>query len=242
MATLAVLRSNVLRNLEREDADSTETGLVTDFINDVIREDLAQVHNWDFMEAQEDVSSVASQEDYSFPDSSSGELFKDCRFIRFRQTSTDDFYELEEVSAKALYQNFTEQTEGLPMVYARIGENKFRVRLIPDASTYTFRCHTWEYPAALSADGDTNRFTISYPRLVEFGATARGYLFLNELQSAQYWASMFANERDRAVKADRIRLAPNERTLKIGLAAGRPATGLRRGSRYRTSPFSWWTP
>jgi len=241
VATLAQLRTRVLDNLDRGGAASTEQGYVDNWINEAIREDICAEHNFDFMEHQETVASVDGQEDYSFPDSSSGELFKDCRFIYFRKTSSDDYWELPELDLRTLLQNFTAQTEGIPSAWARIGENKFRVRLIPDASTYTFLCLTYEYPAALSADGDTNTLTVSYPRLVEFGGTARGFLRCGELQSAQYWASMFANERERAIRNDKIRLAPNQRTLKLSTAAGRPSPGLRNGIRWRTSPFSWWT-
>lgn len=240
VATLAQLRDRVLANLDREDASAAEQARVTDYINELIREDLAQLHNWAFMEHEEDITSVDGQEDYAFPDTGSGELFKDCRFLRFRTTSTEEFRELTEIPVRVLNQNFQTQVEGQPTVFARVG-NSFRVRSVPDASTYTFRVSVWEYPAALSADEDTNDFTLYYPRLIEFGATARGFLHYGELQAAGYWSSSFANERDRAIKIDRQRLAPNERTLVPSTAAGRPGVATVRGPRHRTAPFSWWT-
>ena len=242
MATLAELRSRVLANLDRSDANSTEQGYVTDWINQFIREDLCQKHNWDFMEHVEDVSTTDGVDEYAFPDSGSGDRFKDCRWIRFRTKSDEDFWEIEEVPVRALYQGFTEQTRGQPVCWARVGENKFKVRFIPDASTYEFRIHVWEYPAALTSDGDSNTLTNSYTRLVEFGATARGFLHYGEFNSASYWSSAVANERDNAIKVDWKRLAPSQRTFKPSTAAGRPALGLSRSGRFRTSPFSWWTP
>tara|TARA_Y100001973_G_scaffold49685_1_gene73814 strand:- start:99 stop:821 length:723 start_codon:yes stop_codon:yes gene_type:complete len=240
MATLAELRTDVLNNLDRGGAPATEVATVTDWLNQVIREDICAEHNWDFMEAVEDVSTVASQGEYSFPDSASGNLFKDCRMIRWRESSSDDFVELEEMSDRAIFQHFSEQTDGTPQAFARVGTNKFLLRPIPDAVT-TLRCHTWEYPADLASDGATNALTLYYPRLIEYGTTARGFLYYGEYQAAQVWAQSFYQERERAIRNDRQRLAPNNRTLKLSTAAGRPAAGLRRGSRSRQTPYSWWS-
>jgi hypothetical protein len=218
--------------------------MITDWINQVIREDICADWNWEFMAKQEDVTSIASTDTYAFPDPpASEELFKDCRMIRFRRTAADDFYELPEMDERTLYQHFTELTEGVPGAYARVGGKQFRVRLIPDASTYTFRCHTFEYPAALAADGDTNDLTLYYPRLVEYGTTARGFLYYGENTAAQMWAQAFYQARENAIRNDRIRLAPSNATLKLSTSAGRPAAGVRR-SRLgfsRGAPYSWWS-
>ena len=244
MATLATLRTAIQNNLDRGGAPSSEVSLITDWINQVQREDVCADWNWEWMAKQEDVSSVASTGTYSFPDTSSGELFKDCRIIRFQRATGEDFYELPEMDERTLYQHFTEQTEGQPQAYARVGGNQFMVRLIPDVSTYTFRCHTFEYPADLSADGDTNALTPYSPRLLEYGTTARGFLYYGEHTAAQVWAETFYRAREQAIANDRRRLAPNQATLRMSVSAGRPASGIQRNRLgfQRGAPFAWWTP
>ena len=240
MPNLGELRARILRNLDRANAPTTEQSDVDAWINQVLREDICSAHNWDVVSHEATVSSGVGTDKYLFPDSGDGTLFKDCRFIRFRTSSTEDYRELEECSEKALYQNFTELTNGEPLAWARVSPDQFMVRPIPDGE-YTFKVHIWEYPETLSGDTSSNTFTNHYARLIEYGTTARAMLYYGEDQSAQVWGQMFQIEKARAINADKIRLTPYDRTLKPSLAAGRPITGLRRGTVRRPAAYSWNT-
>lgn len=231
------LRAAILRSLDRVSAPTTENSDVDEWINQVIREDLCVDHNWAFMENVRDLSTTASTDLYDF--TATATTFKDCRFIRFRRTTADDFNEMEELSERAMFIHFTEQSKGSPSVWARSGD-KFRVRLIPDASTYTFRIHTWDYPAAFTADGDNNDLTNRYPKLVEYAVLSRAMLYYGEDERAQLWIQLYDREKAKAENNDKQRLAQSNLILKPSTRAGRPVAGLRRASRaMRNSAYDW---
>ena len=245
MSTLATVRTAILANLDRSGVGATEAATVDAWINQVIREDLCSDHDWSFLEKTRDITTVDATEVYEFVAAAESEQFKDCRFIRFRKDAASDFTFLAEVSEANLFQNYTEQSKGYPVAWARTYStdaspaDAFRLRLIPDAA-YTLRVHYWAYPAALSADGDTNPLLTRQRKLLEVGVTARALLHYGEEQKAQFWISLWDREYAKAINNDRRRKAVSDGTFRISTVAGRPASA-RRGtlSAFRDTPYGW---
>ena len=251
MSTLATVRTAILENLDRNGVGTTETNNVTAWINQVIREDLCSDHNWSFLEKTRDIDTVNGTEVYTFVDVSSDAtaafLFKDCKYIRFRETTNDDFRFLTELTEEALLQNYTEQTKGYPIAWARTYSttgnvaDAFRLRLIPDAA-YKLRIHYWAYPADLSSSGDTNPLLVRQRKLLEIGVTARALLYYGEDEKAQFWTQLWDREYAKAVNNDRRRQAIANGTFRVSTVAGRPSAGQRGTLRpFRQAPYSWNT-
>lgn len=241
MATLATLRSAILRNLDRTGATATEIADVTAWINQFIREIACADHNWPFMRTETaTLDTVADQDEYSFPETATGR-FKDCDEIYFREASTDEWRPLLETTEKAMLRHFSSQDEGPAQAWAMSGARTFRVAPIPDQIySNCFRIFTWEYPADLSADGDSNELTLYHSQMIEWAVTARGFLHYGESEQSAQWAQRAEREYSRVLLAERRTGAPSRRTLRISLAAGRPALGLRRWTRaHATEPYDW---
>lgn len=239
MATHTQIRAAVLRNLDRAGVSTTESGDVTTYLNQLTREVICAEHNWAFMRQENTITSVDGTDTYSFTETATGR-FKDAERMYFRATSSDDYVRLVETTEQALLEGFTEQVEDKPLVWSYLGSRQFRVRPIPDASTYTFRVFTWEYPADLSADGDTNELTNYHSQLLEWGATARGLLQYGEFDQSQLWDAKFRAEFERSLKLERQVKAPTDRVMRISSATNRVMIGLRRSIRmYRSAPYSW---
>lgn len=218
MATLAQIRGRVQRNLDRLQVTDTEDSDLDALINEIIREDICADHNWASMEAVYTMNVTASTSLYAWPNPDN---FKDCEWMKIRSSSTSEYTDLtEEREAVALdASRWTEQTESKPMIWARSG-NAFRLRPIPDVSTYQLRLKVWEYPGEMTTDASTNWFTVNQPKLVIIGATYLGTLYYGETQDAQIWQQMYMQELGKAVGVDKKRLSPANPTMKPGVAAG----------------------
>lgn len=234
--TLATVRAAVLRSLDRSGVTATESGDIDRWINQAIREDICQDHNWAFMETQTDVATVLNQESYAFPVAST---FKDCQAIFFRRVSTEDWMRLQESHYDFLQDQFTAQVKGVPSVWARRGEN-YVLRAIPDASTYSMRVLSWNYPVELVADADTNTLLTNYSALVEAAVIRRGLLHYGEDARLQVWEQLYQQARMRSLRADRARLGASDLWLNISFDAGKKSAGLQRGGRVaRPAAYSW---
>ena len=249
MSTLSTVRTAILNNLDRNGVGTTETNNVTDWINQVIREDLCSDHNWSFLEKTRDITTVDGTEVYTFVDVSSDAtqavLFKDCKYIRFRANSSEDYRFLTELNEEALLQAYTEQTGGYPLAWARTytdtpnPADAFRLRLVPDGA-YQIRVHYWCYPDELVNDADTNVLLARHQKLLEIGVTARALLYYGEEQKAQLWLQLFDREYAKAINNDRRAQAVANGTFRVSTVAGRPAAGQRGTlSPFRQAPYSW---
>jgi hypothetical protein len=245
LSTLATIRTAILANLDRSGVGATEKTTVDSWINQVIREDLCSDHDWSFLEKTEDVTTVDGTDVYEFLPPANSEEFKDCRFLRIRRDATSDFVRLTELGELALFENYTEQTKGYPLAWARTYStdatpaDAFRLRLVPDAA-YLIRVHYWAYPAVLTADGDTNPLLTRQRKLLELGVTARALLHYGEDAKAQLWIQLWDREYAKAINNDRRRMAVSNGTFRISTVAGRPAAG-RRGTLnpFRQTPYGW---
>jgi hypothetical protein len=205
---------------------STENTDVDNWIDYTIREDLCADHNWAGMEFTRTRTLTASVADYAFANAST---FKDCKWIAIRYASGQDYQILPEISLDALHDHtvWTEQSEGFPRCWARDG-NGYVLRPIPD-DTYAMRERVWEYPAAMTTDSGatgSNFATDYWPKLVEFGVTARGFLYYDEPELYTQWQQAYLSELGKAVAVDRRRLSQARMTLKPSTVAGRPTPGL----------------
>jgi hypothetical protein len=245
LSNLATIRTAILANLDRSGVGATEQSAVDDWINQVIREDLCSDHDWSFLEKTTDITTVDGTEVYEFVAPAESEEFKDCRFLRFQRDASTDFVRLTELGELALFENYTEQTTGYPLAWARTYStdaspaDAFRLRLIPDGA-YTIRVHYWAYPAVLTADGDTNPLLTRQRKLLEIGVTARALLHYGEDEKAQFWVQIWDREYAKAVNNDRRRMAVANGTFRISTVAGKPSGGRRgRLSAFRQTPYGW---
>jgi len=61
-------------------------------------------------------------------------------------------------------------------------------------------------------------------------ASARGCLYYNDNEAAQFWMGLYRDELGKAVSVDRKVQAPATLTLKPSMVAGRPTPGIASGS------------
>lgn len=223
-------------NLGRVGVTTAEDTSVNNWIEEIIREDICADHSWSGMEFTRTRALTISTDKYAFANAS---VFKDCRWIMLQRVAATDYFLLDEVALDTIHDPsyFTEQTEGIPRVWARDGDS-YVLRPIPDAA-YAVRERVWEYPAALSGDSSTNFVTLYTPKLLEYGVTARACLFYGEEAAYQLWQGAYVNELAKAVGIDRKRLSPAKMTMRVSAAAGTPEPGLTGGIRHRRSPYDW---
>lgn len=227
------------RNLGRSGVTSTEDSDVDAWINYVIREDICADHNWSGMEFTRTRTLTASDADYAWQNPT---VFKDARWIAIRYQSGEDYQFLTEITLNEIHSRslWTEQTEGFPRVWARDGDG-YVLRPIPD-DTYALRERVWEYPAEIAtgsgSDSSTNFVTDYWPKLLEFGVTARGCLYYGEQDLYQFWLAAYRDELGKAIGVDRKRLSPAQMTMRPSAAAGQPEPG---GSVFgsRLPPYGW---
>lgn len=222
MSTLAQIRGRVQRNLDRLQVTTTEDSDVDALINEVIREDICADHNWSSMEAVYTMNVTASTSLYAWPNPDN---FKDCAWIKIRYESTDNYVDLTEESSHVLADaDYYDETDtDRPVAWARAG-NSFRIRPIPDASTYSLRLMVWEYPGYLTADGNSNWLTVNRPKLVIIGATMLASLYWGEPSEAAVWQALYRDELGKAISVDRRVQEKAFGTLLPSMVAGKPVS------------------
>lgn len=227
MATKAEIRARVQRNLGRVGVSTDESKDIDNWINYVIREDICADHNWSGMESTQTRTLTASTDTYAFQNAT---VFKDCAWIAIRYASGQDYQILPEVSLDVIHDHtvWTEQSEGFPRCWARDGSS-YVLRPIPD-DTYAVRERVWQYPADFTVgsggDSSTNFVTLYWPKLLEFGVSARGALYYNDIEAYQLWQQAYETELRKAVSVDRRRLSRARATMRVSTIAGRPSPGL----------------
>lgn len=91
--------------------------------------------------------------------------------------------------ALTVYPNLTNDT-GTPSIFATDDANsRFVVRVTPD-SAYTYHLWYYNYLAELSADGDTNWWTINAWEMLLYGALMQAEPFLRNDSRIETWAGM----------------------------------------------------
>lgn len=221
MATLSEIRAAVLRNIDRASAPSSEYDDIDKFINQVIREVICRDHNWASMEAAWSRNTVADYDLYSWPDP---DEFKDAELILLRSDSTSRYVPLDELTENQIRWNYAATQTGKPTRWSRRA-NGFRIRPTPDVSTYGMLVVGWKYPAEMTADSNTNEFTLKHSRLVELWATARAFEHYGESERGEFWRQRAERSLDEAIAADRRRLLPAHGYITPSVNARRPETG-----------------
>ncbi len=230
VANLAEMRDVIRRNLKRPDKLPGEEADLTRWINQKIREDICADHLWSVMESTVEINTIAGTNLYAFP---FPELIKDIRWIGIRTETDGDFRELDEDDEVALVFDRCNDTDGVPVSWARSGR-AIRLQPTPESSDYTLQIKLWKYPAPLADDADTNDFLTNYSQLVEYGVTARGALYWGESPTdVQVWNTLYRDELGKAISVDRRAQAAANRTLGISHVAGRRADKRRSGIAHR---------
>jgi hypothetical protein len=235
MASLSGIRERVIVNTLRQDAAADEESSVNTWINQYIREDLCAVHNWASMFTRQTVYLTADVALYAWPEPT---VWKTALHMGIRSSTSDPFTKLDEISfSQALYGASRVQT-GYPKYWCKRGDG-FMVIPTPDVSTYQIEVIGFKYPYDLVADADTNDFTTRYARVVEAGATARGWLQYGEDAKAQLWLQLEEKWRRQALMVDKDRMLPFEMFLQPEDVPG--DNRLPDGGRYTDRPYSWWS-
>lgn len=235
MATRLELQTRVQANLDRIGVATAENTAVQTWIDQAIREDICADHSWAGMEFTRTRTLTPSTDTYAFQNPT---VFKDCRWLMLQRASGENYFFLQEVTLDAIYNPnyFDEQTEGMPVAWARDADS-YVLRPVPD-SAYAVRERVWEYPASLSGDSGTNFATLYQPKLVEIAATRYGCLYYGQQEMFQFWTQLYQNELAKAVGIDRKRLSPAKMTMRPSAAAGEAEPGLNYGG-VRPAPYSW---
>lgn len=237
MATFAEIQGLVKRDLQRVGASTTVDSDVKTWINQAIREDICLEYNWPFMFSEVTDPTVASQEDYT-PSTASTRL-KEIFWIRFREDSSDEWVELEELPLRSLLMQWGEQTESRPSAWAMVDHDTVRLRPIPD-DAYSLAFALALFPAELSADSDTNFLTVYKPRLVEYATVRRGVLYFGLLERFQFWDGLYREEMAKAIRYDRLAASRAFTVLNQSMAAGMPAPAMRATRPVASrAPYDW---
>lgn len=233
MATLSEIRTQVLDNLSRTNAPSAETANVTRWINQALREDICAAHYWSSMFDRKTATLVIGQNWIQYPEPT---VWKMTAHIGIRDAATDDWDKLPEVTLTQGMYDESRVNTGRPAFWAKRGGG-FMLFPSPDKA-YLVEMIGWKFPAALSADSDTNDFTDNYTRLIEALVTARGWLHYGDDQKAQLWKAMADQYMGQAIRNDNDRMLPYQMTFVPGARAG--VNKLPRSITQRTDPpYSW---
>ena len=221
MSTLGEIKAAVFRNLARSGAATAHADRVYEIINDVIRERICRDHNWASMEAAWTRNTVADTELYSFPDPDN---FKDCERILIRASSDDEWYPLDEMTENQIRFSRRFSTSGMPTVFSRRADS-FRLKPVPDVSTYEMLLLGWKFPGDMTSESNTNWATIRYPALVEALATAQAFEMYGESARAAQLEQGATSDLQRAIVDDKRRSMPAVANMTPSFAMGRPGTG-----------------
>jgi hypothetical protein len=224
--------------LDRVSPAASETTQVEKWVNEVIREDISRAHDWKYLEAEDDLVTVADQDVYILTNQ---DVFKDIRFILFRKTTTDEWRELDPTPDRVLFQKFTVQAATEPRLFSHIGSSgshAIRIRGIPSTSGWFLKVFVTRFPAVLTGT-NTNIILEQWPRLIECGAMKRGALQFGNLELHTLWTANFNQELTNAIRSERSKDGDSHPTLRMSPAAGRPSSGLRRAQAHRGPAYDW---
>lgn len=202
---------------------AAEDSDVNRWIDQTIREDICADHSWSGMEVIDtSVTTVASTASYALP---SATVHKDVAWVEIRLNATSEWQRLAEEDIDVLLdgREYGSLTTGFPRSWARLADS-FYLKPIPDGA-YAIRMRVWNYLAALSGDSATNFVTLYYTKLLEYGATKRGWDYYDEIEKSQYYLGLYQQELGKAISVDRRRMRPANSVFRPSVRAGRKASG-----------------
>lgn len=230
--------TRVQEALDRVSPAASETTQVQNWVNEVIREDISRAHDWKYLEAEDDIVTIADQDVYAL---TSQDVFKDIRFVLYRKAATNEWRELDQADDRVLFQKFTTLEGSEPRLFSHIGSSgshAIRIRGIPDTSGWFLKVFVTRFPAALSGT-QTNIILEQWPRLIECGAMKRGALQFGNLELHTLWTANYNQELTNAIRSERSKDGASHATLRLSPAAGRPSSGLRRAHAHRGPAYDW---
>jgi hypothetical protein len=236
-------------NLDRVNLPVPEETRLKEWINQVQREDLCNIHSFDWMER---IYTVACTEGQDFYACERQEQHKDLLWVKFRTDSDNEFSDLSESSHRALSQQLADKTNGTPTAWTRWWDEGthrkgIKVRRRPDGSFdpdgYEFQFLATEYPKRFTFDKvEENLLTRDHSKSLEILVTARGYLFYGQPQEAAAMQEQVNIHVDKLLQGERSRDKQANMTFRMNAAAGRPSAGIRKGKRNIGGiPYSWLT-
>ena len=107
----------------------------------------------------------------------------------------------------------TASYRGQPEFYL-IRETDILFRPVSDDS-YTVILGYWKMLADVVSGGASNKLIDKYPRVLECGATAKGFEYLQEYDDSQYWQGLFDKEVMKLKIANAEREFPDEMVLSV---------------------------
>lgn len=212
MATYLELQQRVARNII--DSPAAITAAIPTLINSAMR-DIQKEHNFKVMEAIStgNLTTVASHTFMSKPSN-----WKEARGDPWFVEDTDGAQREMKWSQNRtdMLHYFTEDDEGWPTILLdaepsnELNATTFEVWPLPDGLSdyvdgeYRISFPYWKYLTALSANGDTNWFTLNADEYLEFQATWRAFAVDWDEERMAVWAQLAENERKKVIKADKI--------------------------------------
>ncbi|MHC4616402.1 MAG: phage adaptor protein [Planctomycetota bacterium] len=184
MATFAELQTKVADWLDRSDL-STQ---VKDFINIAIREiERSPMCNFKYMKNVATGSLVAGTHTLALPT-----RYKETQAL-FVLTSTSEYHRLEKTSVQRALSEYPYLSDlrDFPTMFCTDDANdQFLLRATPDQA-YSYVHYYYATSAELSADGDTNWWTLNAWEVVLFGALLKAEPFMKNDERVKLWAGMY---------------------------------------------------
>lgn len=233
-------------NLDRVNLPTEEDTRIKSWINQVQREDLCNVHSFDWMER---IYTVPCQASISFYAVQKQDQHKDILWVKFRSDPANEFIEMTEANHRALTQRLSSMSEGTPTAWTRFWDEDelkkgFEVRRIPENGSdegWEFQLLVTEYPKNfLYTEDEENLLTRDFSKAVETLVTARGFLFYGQVETAMALQNNVNIEVSKLLQGERSRDKQANMTFRMSPAAGRPATGLRKRLRNLGGPAYGW--
>jgi hypothetical protein len=210
MATYSELQTQIERRVI--DLPSAVTAEVPNLINRIIRE-LQKNHNFKVMEAEHAVSTTAESQSLGSVPSD----FKEFRDFPYYREEVGRFRRMTIAAAKdGPGEYFGAEDEGYPMVLLDglpsdvAGARTWTVYPIPDGNSdfddgeYRIVVPYWKYLPALSADGDTNWFTVNGEAYIVDQVTSEAFFLDWDEQRAAVWAQKAAPFKNDLIKTDKL--------------------------------------
>jgi len=234
----------IQENLDRNDLPTTQQTRVRRWINQVIREDICNIHTFPWMERRYTINATAEEEFYAFEQQS---RFKTCSFVKFRMSTDEDWRRLDNENELAFEDRYSTVVFGFPTGWRKgyqSSEKGFLVRDIPkegSASGWIFQVKVSEYPAELVfTTSETNLLLEEWSKIIEILVTARGFLHYNQPNDYLAMQNVANIEINKLLTNERARDTTTPLTMRRSNVAGKPASGQRRGHwRRNHSPTNW---
>lgn len=157
-------------------SDSTFTGLVLDWTNDVIRT-ICNKRNWFFLRATSSVTINADDDDYTLPTD-----YKDD--YAFYITENDSYHFIDLKNKRDVLRGSNAVTKGMPKVWYLNSTTEYKVSPIPDQE-YTATFDYWKKLAVFEdTEDESNWLTIEIPDLIIAAILAEAFVFLQEEERA----------------------------------------------------------